>query len=326
MHLFRNILLLTGNDIRSGVLEQIIATADKRGAKLKLIKVNNPHFEQGTHAISVYNPLYVESLLHPLKYQDAEIMRRIKQSKLRVQAKAIKGDPHRVVLSEIERDQHDLVVVEFGHKNVLLSTMFISTTMQLLRNCPIPVLVSRPSHNIAFKQILAAVDPLDSSGAFEASANALNDKIMALTNAIALNMNQQVHILNCWRHPMKERMQANSRLSKEKVHKILLEAREQQKARLANFLKINMSNKIRYRLHLRQGKPERFIPSVAKDYQINMVIIGSVGRSGLDGLMVGNTAERILCHSDLSLLVVKPHGYRPVAINDITPAEAACEL
>jgi nucleotide-binding universal stress UspA family protein len=175
-------------------------------------------------------------------------------------------------------------------------------------------------------QIMAAVGPLESSIAFHTSGNALNEKIMALANAVALNVDQNVYVVNCWRHPLTERMRNNPDLSDADINKILLEAREQQKKRLIQFLKKNTADNLNYKIHLRQGSPERQIRIAAQNHHTNLVIMGSVGRSGPDGLMVGNTAEHILCNSNLSLLTVKSSGYQPVSVNAITPAEAACEL
>ena len=42
---------------------------------------------------------------------------------------------------------------------------------------------------------------------------------------------------------------------------------------------------------------------------IDLVVMGSVGRSGLSGMLIGNTAERILRKLPCSVLVVKPDGF-----------------
>ena len=41
----------------------------------------------------------------------------------------------------------------------------------------------------------------------------------------------------------------------------------------------------------------------------DLVIMGNVSRAGVNGLFVGNTAEKILCRSDVSLLIVKPLAF-----------------
>ena len=326
MNLFKNILLIGPSEMIAGVMKQTSTVADISGANLKILKVTDARNKMANVNLKAHPAQLIERLKNHQRLQNCENAMKSQYSLLSVHFKVLQGDPQEVVVREIERDHHDLVVIDANHKNVVLNHLIISTAMHLMRNCSIPILLSRPEPENRTNRILAAVDPMDCSGAFGISANALNQKIMALANDVAYNTDQKIHVLNCWRHPMKERLLANEKLSDVEVHNVLLAARDQQKKCLVDFLKTTSRQQLRYRIHLRQGNPEQLIPNIAQEHRINLVIMGSVGRSGLDGLMVGNTAERILCHSNLSLLTVKPSNYQPVAGDSITPAEAACEL
>jgi nucleotide-binding universal stress UspA family protein len=326
MNLFKNILLVGASEMNAGVMEHISAVADMSGANLKVLKITEARNKMANVNLRAHPAQLIEWMKNHQRLQDAENNMKLQYSHLYVHFKALQGDPQEVVEREIEGDHHDLVVIDATHKNVVLNHLIISTAMHLMRNCSIPILLSRPEPVNRSNRILAAVDPMDCSGAFGISANALNQKIMALANDVAYNTGQKIHVLNCWRHPMKERLLTNEKLSDVEVHNVLLAARDQQKKCLVDFLKTTSRQQLRYRIHLRQGNPEQLIPSIAQDHRISLVIMGSIGRSGLDGLMVGNTAERILCHSNLSLLTVKPSNYQPVAGDTLTPAEAACEI
>jgi nucleotide-binding universal stress UspA family protein len=59
-------------------------------------------------------------------------------------------------------------------------------------------------------------------------------------------------------------------------------------------------------IHVVQGTPWKVICATAKRLAADLIVMGSVGRSGIPGLVVGNTAERVLHHCESSLLVVKP--------------------
>ena len=320
----KNILLLTGDELNMSVILQAAAIADPNGADLKVLQFSSAIFDHRPPGIA--KPLNVRKLMRSYQQKDSDVSRTLENLRFRVQGRALKGGAQQAINRELGRDRHDLIVVDGSHSNVLLSHSFTSMAMHLLRQCALPVLVSRPAESVGRMRIMAAVDPLESSSAFEMSGNALNEKIMALANAVASNVDQKIHVVKCWRHPMLERMRNNPSVSNSKINKILLEARDQQNKRLIQFLNRNTAEHLRYRVHLRQGSPEREIPIVARNHNINLVIVGSVGRSGLDGLMVGNTAEHLLCDSNLSILTVKPSGYQPVSVNAITPAEAACQL
>jgi universal stress protein E len=57
-------------------------------------------------------------------------------------------------------------------------------------------------------------------------------------------------------------------------------------------------------VHIHEGKPADVIRQVADDIAADLILIGTVGRSGLKGTVVGNTSERLLDHTDADLLVL----------------------
>jgi universal stress protein A len=56
---------------------------------------------------------------------------------------------------------------------------------------------------------------------------------------------------------------------------------------------------------LRVGYPFEEIIQVANDPEIDLIIIGSHGRSGIKRLLLGSTAERVVEHAPCPVLVVK---------------------
>ncbi|PKG99959.1 universal stress protein [Paraglaciecola sp. MB-3u-78] len=57
--------------------------------------------------------------------------------------------------------------------------------------------------------------------------------------------------------------------------------------------------------HVSIGVPSKEIPLMAKKLKANMVIMGNVGRTGIKGLIIGNTAEKILEQLRVDTIVVK---------------------
>jgi universal stress protein E len=56
--------------------------------------------------------------------------------------------------------------------------------------------------------------------------------------------------------------------------------------------------------HISEGKPADVIRDTAESIEADLVIIGTVGRSGIKGTIVGNTSERLLDHTRSDLLVL----------------------
>jgi nucleotide-binding universal stress UspA family protein len=55
--------------------------------------------------------------------------------------------------------------------------------------------------------------------------------------------------------------------------------------------------------------PEDTIPEFVVAHGIDLVVMGTVGRSGISGMLIGNTAERVLRTLPCSVLAVKPEGF-----------------
>ena len=60
----------------------------------------------------------------------------------------------------------------------------------------------------------------------------------------------------------------------------------------------------RSQAHVRQGSACDVIPVFANEIEADLVIVGNVARRGLSGLIVGNTAEKILTNIEADVLVL----------------------
>jgi len=48
---------------------------------------------------------------------------------------------------------------------------------------------------------------------------------------------------------------------------------------------------------------------------VDLIVMGTLARAGVEGLLIGNTAEKILSRIDCSVLALKPEGF----VSPITP-------
>ncbi|MEM7235344.1 MAG: universal stress protein, partial [Planctomycetota bacterium] len=61
-------------------------------------------------------------------------------------------------------------------------------------------------------------------------------------------------------------------------------------------------------LHVK-GAPDRTIPRTVLEKNIDLLVIGTVARTGVPGWIMGNTAERLLEQIACSVLAIKPDGF-----------------
>jgi len=62
-------------------------------------------------------------------------------------------------------------------------------------------------------------------------------------------------------------------------------------------------------IHVLSGDPREVLPRLASRLRIGLIVMGTVARTGLPGLFMGNTAETILQSVGCSVLAVKPEGF-----------------
>ena len=224
-----------------------------------------------------------------------------------VRSKLLAGRPATALIQEVLNSGHDLVMR--SHARDLTSPgakPFGVVDMELLRKCPCPVLLAR--HGKPVPLIVGAVDVSTES----ADEQALNAKIVELMLLVATQLNAaSPRLLHAW-VPFAER--TVRRHSADGAFAVYVEDSRQRAA--ASLARLVQGVEGRTRPALRRGEPEEAIPAFVVTEGIDLVVMGSVGRSGISGMLIGNTAERILRKLPCSVLVVKPDKFEsPVRLD-----------
>jgi hypothetical protein len=87
------------------------------------------------------------------------------------------------MIRQVLRDQHDLVILAAEGKNGVKERLFGGTSMQLMRKCPCPVWVIKPTSREKQMRILAAVDT--TRGLPGCPRESLNPLILQLASSLA---------------------------------------------------------------------------------------------------------------------------------------------
>jgi universal stress protein E len=58
-----------------------------------------------------------------------------------------------------------------------------------------------------------------------------------------------------------------------------------------------------------KGQPKRLIPEYVNSNGIDIVVMGTIGRSGIPGLLIGNTSETVLQAVNSSVITLKPDDF-----------------
>jgi nucleotide-binding universal stress UspA family protein len=66
---------------------------------------------------------------------------------------------------------------------------------------------------------------------------------------------------------------------------------------------------LKHQVYMLKGEAGNLIPALATEKEVELIIMGTVSRTGIAGLLIGNTAEKVLRQVDCSVLTVKPDGF-----------------
>lgn len=179
---------------------------------------------------------------------------------------------------------------------------FSSLARQLTRKVPCAVWIVQPDASGPVERVLAAVEPDP-----DPERNRLNQRILELAHAAAECDGAELHLLHVW-HAYGEAV-LHARLSDAEVRAYTEATRVQAEERLEALCEQAVPAEAGAQCHLRKGDPGRSIPRFAEELGVDLLVMGTVARSGVSGLLMGNTAEKTIRRLECSLLTVKPEGF-----------------
>lgn len=222
------------------------------------------------------------------------------------------GTPYVEIVRQVIAGQHDLVILSAETGSVIKGAFFGNVALQLMRKCPCPVWVVKPGQSVPCRKILAAVDPREA-----APDDDLNVKIMDLATSLASRDRAGLHILHAWEVDGNDGDTVRSELTRPQRDAILDSHLGKRQAALDGLLAGYPMSKIDHRLHLPREYPEQAIGRLVEQEGIDLIVMGTLARSGLSGFLIGNTAESVMNAVKCGMLTVKPDGFEtPVYLPD----------
>ena len=173
----------------------------------------------------------------------------------------------------------------------------------LLRDAPCPVWLWRdraPKTSV----ILAAVDPDDT----DRERDALNLSVLTFASILAARSGADLAIGHAWSVAGGAALADRPFLrgSPQQLNDARAEAFSRRHRQVSALLCRAQLGTTVHRVLIREGDPPQVLPDLAAECGADLMILGTVGRRGLAGLIRGNTAERVAAAVSRSVLVVRP--------------------
>ena len=304
MHRFKNILyfadgsaetcpalqravdLAKSNDARLTVIDVIAATdspaAVERQFGMDVNRILREHREQA-----------LASMVAP--YNETETM---------IYTRVESGAPFVEVIRAILRNGHDLLIKAARAPAGYAERVLGSTDMHLLRKCPCPVWIDQSTAAGSYQTVLAAVDPVTGDG------EGCDQLIMELATSVSQRESARLAVVHAWRLYGESMLRSGrGRVSAAKLEGFLEQTRQYHREHLDALLGRYGLNSDDVGVYLVKGDPAASIRVVAEQLKADLIVMGTVGRTGITGFFIGNTAEEVLQTTHASVLAVKPKGF-----------------
>ncbi|WP_107852660.1 universal stress protein UspE [Oceanimonas marisflavi] len=205
--------------------------------------------------------------------------------------------PFEAINQQVQEQHHDLVV-KSTHKHAMIqSFIFTPTDWHLLRKCPCPVLLVKERDWPMGGTVLAAVNCCSDDKAQEA----LNEKIIGESAEVARLLSATLHLVNAY--PITPVNMALE-LPDFDPHAYNAAVKKHHERALYEYaVRFDLESES---LHLHEGLAEEVIPHCADAIDASLVILGSVGRTGMAAALLGNTAEHVIDKLSCDVLVLRP--------------------
>ncbi len=191
---------------------------------------------------------------------------------------------------------YDLVMVAKRNRTRRMDQQMGSVSMKLVRKCPCPVWVVNPSHEHDDGPILAATDLRE-----------VGNRGVELAASLAKLEDRDLYIVHAWQIPFELQVSASRMTNEEYKERTDAEAEKAREAVRALSGVEALGDRAHVMIAL--GAPSTGILAVERRIEPCLSVMGTVGRGGIPGFLMGNTAERLIYKLESSLLVVKPEDF-----------------
>ncbi|MBD3584945.1 universal stress protein [Salinimonas sp. HHU 13199] len=287
----------------SKAIKCAIRLAKRNGATIKLIDV----IQAPPLAVKMYQGIMSATDLTELVREKRSnildtLATSIREDSLDVSFEVLEGRQFIEVIKRVLIDEYDLII-KSAHP---VKESFDSSDFHLIRKCPCPVWLIKESRFDPREDILACIDLTQEESE---EGQQLNRLILDLAASLASMEGVSLHVLTCWSlygESMFKNMPSLG-VNNDKLESMLQTTGREKRQQLQDIL--SDYQKCSTFPHLIKGQATDCIPAFINSHEFSTVVMGTVGRTGLPGFLIGNTSETVLSRIDSSVITVKPDGF-----------------
>ena len=235
-----------------------------------------------------------------------ELVAQAKEGGVEAKSRLAFGKDWVEIIRQVLREKHDLVVIGTRDRSEGSRPLLGSTCMKLLRKCPCSVWITRPETNWDELNMLVATD-----------LTQVGEDLLHLAVNGAQLLDAKVRLLHAVELDCEKRM-LSCGLPEEQRDAFREQQRTEAEQRLYGQLSQTDWRTLTYGVltHVVDGPADAAILKAIEEYDSELLVMGTIARQDTPGVLIGNTAERILPEVNCSVLAIKPDGFQcPITLD-----------
>lgn len=296
-------LIARRSEPHSPALNRAAALARASGGELHLcLFEQQPLLEAVAHLSSEVARLAREAQLAEAHRWLNDKVQALRETGVKASGEVVWGRPlleH--MLNKIRQQQPDLVVKDIHLEPLLRRVLLTPIDWHLLRDCPCPLMLVNPQALPLPRRVVAAVEPVS----IEHSGGHLNERIFQIATEIAALSGASTELAFAY-----EGLSPLAVSQPEEYTVVAAEIYEQlRQTQVQRFHSFAAAQGVpAERQQVLYGPPWLALADCADDPRADLLVLGTVQRSGLERALIGSTAERILDQARCDLLAIKPEA------------------
>ena len=283
------ILLSTdGSEFSEGAVREAIKLAKKCSSKLTVLSVidTNPEFD-------ALAPQIMEKKEKAARQNLDAVQARARQEGVDCETIIREGEePYKYIVDEAIKKKSTMLVMGRRGRTGLKRLVMGSVTARVIGHAPCNVLVVPRAAQLEFKNIVVATDGSKYSAAAASEAIGLAKRNGSALTVIAVVPSELMTPTDIDFTMTQRELIAEKELHEaEKNAKAVKEAAQKEGVAVKAFVL--------------SGKPADAIIETAQDKNADLIVLGSHGRTGIERLLMGSVAERVIVTASCAVLVVK---------------------
>jgi universal stress protein E len=286
-------------------VEKAALLAEKFRARLELYACETKESRAARYATHLQQGGSADFVAHIRAVIEA-VAQPLRQRGLDVTTEAAFGDPlYAKLLERTKTTCADLVVKDTHHHSILRRTLITNTDWHLIRGCPVPLLLTKPKKWAAAPVVAAAVDP----GHVNDKPVVLDNRILDWAREFRDRLEGSLHVVHAYLPAVlvAEAASGMPAMMSTLTPKLLEEEQQRALERVAEL--VSPYGVAPENITVEMGVASEVLPRFAERIGADILAMGAISRSGLQRILIGSTAERVLEYVPCDILVIKPPDF-----------------